>query len=523
MEMSKIISLKDKMSPELYEQVYKLFKEQNQEIIELRTDNDKLRQMLNIRIKVEFLKKKENGQLFLFNDAELFGEEAELVKEIEAIKEKQSIKTEEGKVEHKSKKRLVIDENKFDVVEKHITINDDSLVDTGLTDEKKILKYVPAKYYVLKLIFHKYKDKDGNLVVAQDNQNYILGKSPLSSELVNHIIYDKVCKSIPLYRQESDFLTKGVTLSRQTMSNNIFTMYEAYKPIVDKIKDYIIDAEITRSDETPLNVLEVQKKKPTISKTNTYIWLFSTGRSYYPALYYAYGPNRGREVLVNFFGNEKKRYLMSDFYSAYAKITNIENVYCLTHMRRKFYELIQSTTPDNHLSKVVVKEIAKIYALENVIQESYSGNYEKIKELRLEKIKPVFENLVELIEKHKDNVLPKSQLGKAINYFLSAKDGFAKVFDDGRLELDNNASERGIKSFVIGRKNWLFTNTEKGAKISCGLYSLINTAIANGLKAEDYLNYLADHLPYTKQDNFDYDSFLPWSEKLPKELKLNGK
>ena len=84
--MSKIISLKDKMSPELYEQVYKLFKEQNQEIIELRTDNDKLRQMLNIRIKVDFLKKKENGQLFLFNDAELFGEEAKLVKEIEAIK-----------------------------------------------------------------------------------------------------------------------------------------------------------------------------------------------------------------------------------------------------------------------------------------------------------------------------------------------------------------------------------------------------------------------------------------------------
>ena len=192
MEMSKIISLKDKMSPELYEQVYKLFKEQNQEIIELRTDNDKLRQMLNIRIKVDFLKKKENGQLFLFNDAELFGEEAELVKEIEAIKEKQGIKTEEDKVEHKSKKRLVIDESKFDVVEKHITINDDSLVDTGLTDEKKILKYVPAKYYIIKLIFHKYKDKDGNLVVAQDNQNYILGKSPLSSELINHIIYDKV-------------------------------------------------------------------------------------------------------------------------------------------------------------------------------------------------------------------------------------------------------------------------------------------------------------------------------------------
>ena len=77
------------------------------------------------------------------------------------------------------------------------------------------------------------------------------------------------------------------------------------------------------------------------------------------------------------------------------------------------------------------------------------------------------------------------------------------------LEIDNNASERGIKSFVIGRKNWLFTNTEKGAKISCGLYSLINTAIANDLKAEDYLNYLANHLPYTRQDNFDYDSFLP--------------
>ena len=167
-------------------------------------------------------------------------------------------------------------------------------------------------------------------------------------------------------------------------------------------------------------------------------------------------------------------------------MTNIENVYCLTLMRRKFYELIQPTTPDNHLSKVAVKEIAEIYALENVIQENYSGNYEKIKELRLEKIKPVFENLLALIEKHKDNVLPKSQLGKAINYFLSAKDGFAKVFEDGRLELDNNASERGIKSFVIGRKNWLFTNTEKGAKISCGLYSLINTAIANGLKAEDY-------------------------------------
>lgn len=116
----------------------------------------------------------------------------------------------------------------------------------------------------------------------------------------------------------------------------------------------------------------------------------------------------------------------------------------------------------------------------------------------------------------------QSSIGKALSYALKCKDGFMNIFKDGRLELDNNASERKVKMFVIGRKNWLFANTVKGAEISCGLYSLLRTAVENNLKPFEYLDYLLNELePLNEKERIDKaNALLPWSNQLPDYIKL---
>ena len=107
-------------------------------------------------------------------------------------------------------------------------------------------------------------------------------------------------------------------------------------------------------------------------------------------------------------------------------------------------------------------------------------------------------------------------------YAQKAKEGVYNVLLDGRLELENNYAEREvIKPIIISRKNSLFANTKKGANVTCGLYTLLRTAVANHLNPYEYLEYLANNLPINYTEKFNYEDYLPWSETLPKELKID--
>ena len=326
--------------------------------------------------------------------------------------------------------------------------------------------------------------------------------------------------SLPLYRQEQALKQMGVNLTRQNMSNYIYKAFDSYKPVIDKIKEYVLDAEVLRCDETSHLVIEINSKEKAEATKKSYIWSVSTGKSYKPAIYYQLGPGRDKKVAESLFNNDKEKYLMTDNYAAYKNIKNVTNCYCLVHVNRYFKKLIDKKTPKDAISIKVVKMISNIFHQDNLIVDEYKDNYGQIYEERIKIIKPLLDDLYHYLEITYDGVSNKSGLGRAFEYALNSKEGIYNILKDGRLEFDNNYSEReAIKPWVIRRKNSLFSNTEKGATVTCGLFTLLRTAVENNLKPFEYLQYLALKLPENYTEKFDYSNFLPWSESIPASIK----
>ena len=149
--------------------------------------------------------------------------------------------------------------------------------------------------------------------------------------------------------------------------------------------------------------------------------------------------------------------------------------------------------------------IQKLYRIEAEIRRKTAQEKQQI---RQEKAKPLLDQYKAWLDKSAAQIPPKSILGKAIAYNLRQWPKLVRYIEDGHLNIDNNRAERAIKPFVIGRKNWLFSNTENGANASAVLYSLVETAKANGLVPFDYLNTLLEELPKAPEN---IDHLLPWN------------
>ena len=296
-----------------------------------------LKELLRLNQNLNFAKKSEKinkDQMFfsLFNDVELNNEIAKLEDKIEENKEI----TVKG-YSRKKKPNLINDNTQLPVEIVDVTLDEDGLEDIHCDDITRRLVVIPKQYKILEIHRHVYrKFVDGESVLVRNEKDYInpLGKTMVSSSIVSEIICNKVINALPLYRQEMDYKNKGINLSRQDMSNYCMQIAELLEPITERIKEEINDAEIARSDETPLNIIKKDGKKLE-SKSNSYVWVFSTGNGFNKATYYQVGPGRDRDVINDFFVNKKQRYLMSDGYGAYASIPYIDNVYCLTHYPSK--------------------------------------------------------------------------------------------------------------------------------------------------------------------------------------------
>jgi hypothetical protein len=247
------------------------------------------------------------------------------------------------------------------------------------------------------------------------------------------------------------------------------------------------------------------------------MWLYRTSNyATTPIVFYEYQPTRAgahaKAFLEKFAG-----YLHTDGYSGYHNLpAEITIVGCWAHARRKFDEAIKGTPPEgreNLIAQKGLKLCNKMFSLE---RDYVKLTAEERYRAREERSKPVSEELFSWAEK--TDILAKSLTGRAIGYLLGQKAYLENVFCDGRLELSNNLAERGIKNFVIGRKNWLFSNTIKGARASAIIYSIMETAKVNNLKLFEYLKYLFQIMPNMR--NNDFDILLPWSKFLPDWCRL---
>ncbi len=286
---------------------------------------------------------------------------------------------------------------------------------------------------------------------------------------------------------------------------------------------YQMQQNILQADETPLQVVNEPGRE---AKTKSYMWLYQTGSSggsSPPVVIYDYQLGRSGLYAKTYLKDFTGKYLQTDGYSGYAQVctpvSGITSVGCWAHARRKFDEVLKAI-PKNQRNKpgkaqMAINTIAKLYAIEKQSREMMP---EQRYLIRQEKSQPILKQFKKWLDKSIDQVPPKQLLGKAIHYTLNQWQQLIQYIENGELDIDNNAAERRIKPFVIGRKNWLFSQTPKGAQASATLYSLIETAKANNLEPHAYLRYILTELPklgrHAEPD--DIAQFLPWncSEKI---------
>lgn len=336
-----------------------------------------------------------------------------------------------------------------------------------------------------------------------------------SPSAMAHTMCQKYVDSVPLYRQEQQFARMGYTLSRQTMAN--WMIYGAEKwltLIVEGMKNYLLEQEVLHADETTLQVLKEPGKS---AETASYLWLYRTGREAQPIVIYEYKRTRGGEHPRNFLAGFQG-YLHVDGYAGYHKIKDVTLVGCWAHARRKYDEALKGTpqAKDNPESVAAqgLSYCNQLFAIERKLKEATPEERRKVRE---EQSRPVLDAYHTWLYQQRARTMPKSLIGQASAYSLNQWEKLTAFLKDGRLELDNIRSERSIKPFVIGRKNWLFANTPRGAAASATIYSVIETAKENGLHPFRYLQYLFEQLPQLSDihEAKELEPFMPWSTSLP--------
>lgn len=393
---------------------------------------------------------------------------------------------------------------------------------------RKELVIIPAQVKVVKHVRSVYscrKCERENIktpIITAPMPAPVLAGSFVSPSLIAFIMNRKYAEAIPLYRQEQQFINFGIDLSRQNLSNWIIHGANKWlKILYDRMHEHLLKESFLHADETTLQVLDEDGKN---AKSKSYMWLYSTGKFGPQIMLYDYQKSRASKHPKKFLKGFKG-YLQTDGYPGYNDVEDVTLVGCFAHARRGFTDALKAINDKESISSSVAMEGLKFCNDLFAIEKTLSGLKPRERyERRLEESKPILEAFLSWLNEKKELVLPKSALGKAINYCLKQWSKLEAFLLDGQIELSNNKAERAIKPFVIGRKNFLFCKSPKGATASAITYSIIETAKANNLSPFHYLNYLFEKLPNIDTSDYNQlDELLPWSSTIPDSCKVNPK
>ncbi|GEO27821.1 transposase [Alicyclobacillus acidoterrestris] len=396
------------------------------------------------------------------------------------------------------------------------------------TEIRRELKHIPAQTVVVEHVQYQYVcrscDKDGietPIVKAQMPRPAIPG-SLASASMLAHVIDKKYVDGMPLYRQEGHFARRGLQLSRQTLANWVVLASTRWLGLIyDRLHEELLTRQYLHADETTLQVL---REPGRAAESQSYMWLYHSGRDGPPIVLFDYQETRSREHPRRFLKGFKG-YLHVDGYSGYHDIEGVTLVGCWAHAKRKFDEALKAL-PTAERKKPTAARIGleycnRLFKIERALKDAAP---EKRRTERQRLSRPVLDGFLAWLEEQSVQVLPKSVLGKAVSYCLNQWTKLVVFLEDGNLELDNNRSERSIKPFVVGRKNFLFANTPRGARASAVAYSLVETAKENRLDPYLYLEYLFERLPNIPPDErAKMEELLPWSDSLPERIRRRGR
>lgn len=396
------------------------------------------------------------------------------------------------------------------------------------TETVKYLKFIPARFEVVEETTYVYAcPKCGTMKRPQKDPSLLKG-SIATPSLVAGIMNAKYVNGMPLARQEREFARYNLNLSTKTMANWIILCAERYlQPVYDLMREEFLRGRYIHCDETRLQVIDEPGQKGT---TQNWMWVYLTDEySGSPRMVlFQYERTRGGYHPVEFLGDEFRGYLTCDGYQAYHGLPEqITVTGCMAHARRRFDEAL--TPLKKGITKEQLKEttayqamarIGMLYKIEELIRnQSPEERYTE----RQKQSKPLLEAFFGWLHTLEGSVNRSSKIGEAVLYALNQEKYLKAYLEDGHLSIDNSAAERAIKNFAIGRRNWLFSKSIKGAEASATVYSITETALLNGLKPYDYLVYILERMkdlgPFPSKE--DLQKLLPWSESIPESCRTN--
>lgn len=387
----------------------------------------------------------------------------------------------------------------------------------------KRYRFIPAKVEIDEHHVGVYASKTDDRIIKADHPKALLHGSLVSPTIAAAIMNGKYVNAVPLYRLEQEFSRYGLTITRQNMANWMIRLGESYLAVLyDYLHQKLYNYHVIQADETPVLV----NRDGRSAGSKSYMWVYRSGHLYTDKqiVLYDYHKTRNsshpREFLSNYSG-----ICVTDGYQVYHTIEkeceDLQIAGCWVHARRKFDEAL-TVIPKAHRNKsdafLVIKQIQAIYREEGKLNELSSE--ERLTQRQLV-IKPLVDALFAYLKKMEPTVAASGQLRKAYTYILNQEKYLRVFLEDGEVPIDNNASERAIRGFCIGKKNWQMIDTINGAHSSAIIYSIAETAKANSLKPYDYFVYLLEEIPkhMDQEDRTFLEDLLPWSEKLPEEIR----
>lgn len=385
---------------------------------------------------------------------------------------------------------------------------------------RRELKIIPAQVKVVEHKQYIYACRDcqhndiKTPIVKAKMPNPVFKGSLASPSTMAYVMSQKYVDGLPLYRQEQQFARLGLELSRQNLANWVLHGADKWlSHIYHRLHQLLLQRDILHADETTLQVLQEPGR---LAQSKSFLWLYRTGKEGPPIVLYDYQETRGREHPKTFLTGFKG-YLHVDAYAGYHAVEDVTLVGCFAHARRKFDEALKALPAKNRGAPVPSRQgldfCNRLFAIERDLKKATP---EERYQARLERSRPVLDAFLTWLNEQAPKALPKTAFGQAVGYCLNQWSKLEAFMQDGRLEISNNLGERSIKPVVIGRKNFLFCNTPRGARSSAIIYSIVEIAKQNGLNPFEYLKYLFEQLPNSDvSDPAVIDKLLPHSGALP--------
>ena len=388
---------------------------------------------------------------------------------------------------------------------------------TKIGEDVSYLVKVEKEIKVIKVIAPKYVRNDiKDEKIYQAIKDEVFPHSICTASLAGDVINAKYNLDVPLYRYAKYLNSQGIPLSDMDLTNYVKRSDELLKPLYETIKDRLINqtANVIHSDETPLEVLDYLKHE---NRKNGYIFAYVS--SFYDNPIYLYDFNKTRETdKTKSLLDGYKGYIVTDGYAGYDDLANkgIKIQRCFAHIRRKFYDIVKVLNDEQKKvssANEMVKRIDRLFAKEAELKANKKSPLEILEARKSDGYMKIVNDIYDYLDSI--NAEEGTVLDAAVKYFRNIKDESKTFLLDGHIPISNNICERAIKPFAIMRRNVLFAKTENGASISGRIFTIVQTAKANALVVDKYLEYVLENI-----NKVPVEDLLPWSEKLPKELSI---